>query len=79
MTSRASTSRAAWRTSSYSGANGNCVQIARPAPDTIAVRDSHDPGGPRLTFTPGALGSLHSSRRTGNPLDGKAGPGPVPM
>jgi hypothetical protein len=46
-------SRAAWRTSSYSGANGNCVQVAAPAPDTIAVRDSHDPGGPRLAFSPG--------------------------
>jgi len=46
-------SRAAWRTSSHSGANGNCVQVARPAPGTVAVRDSQDPGGPRLAFSPG--------------------------
>ncbi len=47
----AAASRAAWRTSSHSGANGDCVQVARPAPALIAVRDSKDPGGPRLAFT----------------------------
>jgi hypothetical protein len=50
---RPPSSRAAWRTSSYSGANGNCVQVASTAPDTIAVRDSQDPRGPRLAFGPG--------------------------
>ena len=49
----ARSSRAAWRTSSYSGANGNCVQVASPAPGAIAVRDSQDPRGPRLAFSPG--------------------------
>jgi hypothetical protein len=49
----APSSRAAWRTSSYSGANGNCVQVASPAPGAIAVRDSQDPRGPRLAFSPG--------------------------
>ena len=52
MTAAAS-SRAAWRTSSHSGANGDCVEVARPAAGLIAVRDSKDPGGPRLAFTPG--------------------------
>jgi hypothetical protein len=51
MTTAAS-SRAAWRKSSHSGANGNCVEVARPAPDLIAVRDSSDPAGPELAFTP---------------------------
>jgi hypothetical protein len=46
-------SRAAWRTGSYSGANGSCVQVASPAPATIAGRDSQDPHGPRLAFAPG--------------------------
>lgn len=36
-------SRVAWRTSSYSGANGDCVEVGRPAPGVIAVRDSKDP------------------------------------
>lgn len=48
----ADSSRAAWRTSSHSGANGDCVQVARPAPGVIAVRDSRDPGGSRLAFSP---------------------------
>jgi Domain of unknown function (DUF397) len=43
-------SRAGWRTSSHSGANGSCVQVAVAAAG-IAVRDSQDPHGPGLTFT----------------------------
>lgn len=47
-----------WRKSSYSYANGNCAEVAvMPGPVdggyVIAVRDSKDPGGPLLTFTPG--------------------------
>jgi hypothetical protein len=45
-------SRAAWRTSSYSGANGNCVEVASHAPDAVAVRDSKDQDGPELAFSP---------------------------
>jgi len=42
-----------WRKSSYSGTNGgNCVEIARNLPGVVAVRDSKDPGGPALAFTP---------------------------
>lgn len=52
MTTAAS-SRASWRRSSHSGANGDCVEVARPALGLIAVRDSKDPDGPRLAFTPG--------------------------
>lgn len=44
-------SRAAWRTSTYSGNGGNCVEVA-PARRVIAVRDSEDPGGPKLVFGP---------------------------
>ncbi|WP_030668851.1 DUF397 domain-containing protein [Streptomyces rimosus] len=39
-----------WTKSSYSGGNGACVEIAAPASAAIAVRDSKDPDGPRLTF-----------------------------
>jgi hypothetical protein len=41
-------SRAEWRKSSLSGANG-CVEIAF-VDDRIAVRDSKDPSGPVLVF-----------------------------
>jgi hypothetical protein len=42
--------RATWRTSSHSGANGSCIQVA-PATPGVAVRDSKDPAGPVLAFT----------------------------
>lgn len=43
-------SRAAWRKSSYSGGNGNCVEVARNLPAVVAVRDSKNPLGPRLVL-----------------------------
>jgi hypothetical protein len=46
-------SGAGWRKSRYSGANGSCVEVACRAPGLVAVRDSADPGGPRLWFTAG--------------------------
>ena len=42
-----------WHKSSHSGANGgNCVEVARTLPEAVAVRDSKDPDGPKLIFTP---------------------------
>jgi hypothetical protein len=41
-----------WRKSSYSSNTGNCVEVARNLPGVVAVRDSKDPSGPALTFTP---------------------------
>jgi hypothetical protein len=43
-------SRAAWRKSSYSGGNGDCVEVARNLPAVVAVRDSKDPLGPGLVL-----------------------------
>lgn len=44
---------AIWRKSSHSGSNGgDCVEIADNLPGVVAVRDSKDPGGPVLAFTP---------------------------
>ncbi|MGD0243858.1 MAG: DUF397 domain-containing protein [Streptosporangiaceae bacterium] len=42
-----------WRTSRHSNGQAECVQVAQPRTGTIAVRDSKDPGGPRLAFGPG--------------------------
>ena len=43
---------AEWQKSSYSGVNGNCVEVARNLPGVVAVRDSKNPDGPALAFSP---------------------------
>jgi hypothetical protein len=45
---------ALWRKSTHSGNGGNsCVEVAT-VDQVIAVRDSKDPDGPRLRFSPAA-------------------------
>jgi len=39
---------AVWRKSSYSGAVGNCVELAVLAGGRLAIRNSRDPEGPAL-------------------------------
>ncbi|MEU4095058.1 DUF397 domain-containing protein [Streptomyces sp. NPDC026673] len=46
--------RLVWFTSSYSDdQGGNCVEVATTR-NAVHVRDSKDPGGPVLSFTPAA-------------------------
>ncbi|MGI5425431.1 DUF397 domain-containing protein [Streptomyces sp. CA-179760] len=45
---------AAWRASSYSGGQGNCVEVADNLPALVPVRDSKRPSGPALAFSPRA-------------------------
>ncbi|BAU86042.1 hypothetical protein SLA_5160 [Streptomyces laurentii] len=42
---------AMWRTSSYSGGQGDCVEVAPNLPHLVPVRDSKRPTGPALGFS----------------------------
>ncbi|WP_408991604.1 DUF397 domain-containing protein [Streptomyces sp. 1268] len=44
-------SKAVWRTSSYSGGQGDCVEVAPNLPHLVPVRDSTRPVGPAITFS----------------------------
>jgi hypothetical protein len=62
--------RAAWRKASASTNAGNCVEVAVNLPGVVAVRDSKDPAGPALTFTPAAWRTFTACLRqegTGRP------------
>jgi hypothetical protein len=43
--------RCVWRKSSYSGGQGNCVEVA-VTESVVSVRDSKDSGGAVLTVNP---------------------------
>ncbi|MEC4020661.1 DUF397 domain-containing protein [Streptomyces sp. H27-D2] len=61
----AETLRAQWVTSSYSGGGNDCVQAAALDGGRLAVRDSKDPAGPALLFTPHAWQTFVASARGG--------------
>ncbi|MFF4290995.1 DUF397 domain-containing protein [Streptomyces sp. NPDC001633] len=48
---------ASWRTSSYSAANNECVEVAE-LPVWTCIRDSKDPSGPVLRFTAAAFATF---------------------
>lgn len=57
-------SNAAWRKSSYTGQQGECVELA-DFPRTVAVRDSKDPAGPKLLFDRDAFAQFTASVKAG--------------
>ena len=57
---------AEWRKSSCSSGNGGqCVEVARNLPGVVAVRDSKDPDGLALVFTPDEWRAFISGARAG--------------
>ncbi|GIJ26506.1 hypothetical protein Vqi01_16680 [Micromonospora qiuiae] len=59
-------SNARWRKSTRSGASGgNCVEVADNLPGVVGVRDSKDPNGPALTFSPAAWRGFVEMAKTG--------------
>ncbi|MFE9323326.1 DUF397 domain-containing protein [Nocardia sp. NPDC052278] len=51
-------SGARWKKSSYSETSGQCVEVAFLDGDMIGVRDSKNPSGPVLVFTPSEWDAL---------------------
>jgi hypothetical protein len=49
---------ALWRTSTRSGTNGNCVEVADNLPGVVLVRDSKNRTGGVLSFSPTAWRSF---------------------
>jgi predicted secreted Zn-dependent protease len=58
-------SRAAWRTSHRSQQNGACVEVATNLPGVAAVRDSKNPDGAVLTFSPAEWAAFIAGVRDG--------------
>lgn len=54
-----------WAKSSYSNTGANCVEVAHTSSGHVAVRDSKDPRGPQLRFTPDEWTAFVSGIRSG--------------
>ena len=54
-----------WRTSSFSGNNGTCVEVAALPDGHIAVRNSNHRDGGTILFTPAELNAWISGIKTG--------------
>jgi Domain of unknown function (DUF397) len=63
--SSASSIAATWVKSSFSGPQGNCVEVAHLDDGAVAVRNSRHPDGPALVFTPAEWDAFLSGARSG--------------
>jgi len=59
--------RAQWHTSTYSGGNGSCIEVARTLPGAVAVRDSKDQRGPAIVLTSAAWHRFINQIKAGPP------------
>jgi hypothetical protein len=57
---------APWRTSSYTGQQGECVELRHQSGE-VAVRDTKDRQGPVLTFAREAFAELIVNAKAGKP------------
>jgi hypothetical protein len=56
---------AVWVKSSLSFSNGNCVEVTELPGGSVGVRNSRDPGGAVLRFTPGEWAAFLGGVRRG--------------
>ncbi|MQY10680.1 hypothetical protein SRB5_07930 [Streptomyces sp. RB5] len=54
-----------WTRSTYSTGANNCVEVSPLPPGGLAVRDSKQPDGPALVFTPHAWADFLGAVRNG--------------
>jgi Domain of unknown function (DUF397) len=54
-----------WKKSSRTYGNGNCVEVAARSGDHVNVRDSKNPGGAMLRFTPAEWTAFLAGLRDG--------------
>ena len=55
-----------WQKSGRSGPNGNCVECAALPDGGVAVRNSRDPEGPTLIYTPAEIEAFILGVRDGD-------------
>jgi hypothetical protein len=53
-----------WRKSGYSNTGANCVEVARTRGGKVAVRDSRNPKGGALSFSPDQWQAFAAKVRT---------------
>ncbi|MCP2295816.1 protein of unknown function (DUF397) [Nocardia amikacinitolerans] len=58
-------SQASWFKSTHSGSQSACVEVAWLAGGGVGVRDSKNPTGPVLVFTPGEWDAFAAGVREG--------------
>ncbi|WP_040780590.1 DUF397 domain-containing protein [Nocardia pneumoniae] len=58
-------SAASWFKSSYSSSDKECVEVAFLGSGFVGVRDSKEPTGPALLFTPGEWDAFTTSITSG--------------
>jgi len=56
---------AAWRKSSHSNSQGNCVEFAALPDGSVAVRNSRYPQGPALVYTRAEINALIAGVKDG--------------
>lgn len=59
-----------WKKSSYSHMTGNCVEVDGMPGSGVRIRDSQNPGGSILLFSPGPWSAFVSGVRSGNRIRG---------